>query len=694
MFQFDELQQGHRRYEMRVHLVTVDVTNPYNSFSPYLSMDKYYVASRQSQDVQYRKDAGLKPVVSMMGSAFVQTNMTSAVRSANEVVGKVVADSEIKYEESWNSRTFYMDDLAHIGNLVFKATAVSGDSSYPITMVNHHRDHAGNNIALFCNGVPSSLSSPSTQSNGVDVRVRLKDCTKIGSGKTTCEVVEKMNGCGHAVGQGEAILSGVGDAATFLNAIMPGTEIVIDVNYIDENGASVALTQGIEKFFNFGIKEGKVIPADSKDYAICGIGCSKDGKTLYMADLEFSAKSDATVQMWLEFLQQLGIYNFLPLDGGPSAEMTIDGNFVTANAIPGFEGRFVPNGMILYSTAPDDPNVSFVECPKTASLNMKYGESFVPEIVAFNQYGEMLDSDAKQHSSVSVTCSPNIGYIDKDGYTFWANGVGRGSIDIDVPATGFKMSIPVEVVDSCELVLSPSYLFTEKDRGCQLSVKYRKNGVTVDVDPNDVIWYCSNYHVVKSWMNGNLQPDESGTALIEGCYEGVYGSMTVDVENHEEGVDYADVSHLIDYGDITDMHVPGIPTSLSLAVKVRRAGVATLKYTAGGSEYSISSGDLNANDVWNCHVVFDKSRLDAYPVTLKGITGSVSPTVQKVFTYYGDGVKGDIDANGFFELNDILLLMSMYLGETSYEINVADANGDGVFSISDITYLLDLYLRM
>lgn len=692
-YHFDRIRDGFYYSTMTVHVIEVDVTNPYNSFSPYISKDQYYVASKQTHDIRYRKEKGLKPVASMMGSAFVQTNGEGAYRKANEVVGKVVSDKEIIYEESWNSRTFYMDDLAHIGNLVFKASVINGDNSCPITMVNHHRDHAGQNIALFCNGVPSSLSSSSTLSNGVDVRVRLKDNNIIGAGQTTCEVIEKMNGCGHAVGNGEAILSGIGNAATFLNTLVPGTEVVIDVKYMDEQGASIALTQGIEKFFAFGVKEGVVIPTDQKDYAICAIGCSKDGKKLYMADLENSPRSRASVQRFLEFMQQIGVYNLLPLDGGPSAEMTLDEEFISISSVPGFEGRYVPNGAILYSVAPDDDKIASIECTNGYGVNLKYGETFVPMLYAFNQYDEMILADAKNSGQVKITCSANIGRIADDGYTFVAEGGGDGVLTVEVPESEFKMTIPVFVEDNCSLEIVPHYFFTKTGRGCQLKVMYTKNGVKEELNPADVEWSVNYSQIIKGWKNGYIEPAKDGLAEVYAQYNGIFDIMNVEVENIPAGATYRDLTGALYYSDVDSVRLPSVPLSFTIALKARRAGNITLNYLTGSEAHSIESGDLDVGEIWNCHVTLKEGDLDSYPVTLVSIAGSANPSALKLYSYYVDGINGDLDGNGFFDVDDIVALLRAYLGEVELDLKTADIDDDGAITVSDISAIISMYLN-
>lgn len=691
MYQFYDMPVSFYKKKMRVHVVSIDVTNPYNSFAPYLSKDQFFEADKQSEDVKFRKEKGLKPVASMMGSAFVQTNGTHEYNTPNEVVGGLVENSAIKYEASWNSRMFYMDDLAHIGVVKFSGSVVADGKSYPISQINHHRDHAGQNIALFCNGVPRSASSAGTLSYGTDVRVRLKGASSVSPGTTVCEVVEVLSGCGHTLGEGEAILSGVNSASDFLALLTPGSEISINVEYSDAEGRNVQMQQGVCKFFEYGIFNGEVKGTDADEYPICALGCSEDGKTVYMCDLEFSSKSNASVQCFMEFMKHLGVYNLLPLDGGPSAEMTLDGEFITESSIPGFEGRPVPNGAILYSTAPDDPNITEVECSNAKNVWMKYGMTFTPYLYAYNQYGEMILADAKSSPQIKVSCSPEVGTIADDGYTFIANGIGDGYIYVEVPNSGSKISIPVLVEDSCSISLNYESLFTCPGRGCQLELSYTKNGVTEKINPKDVDWRIYGDEVIGSCVDGYVVPVAEGKATIDAWYKDMYVTAQVEVENLPSR--NLDLTDKLEFNDVEDVRLPGLPLSFVLTLKARKNGKMYLEYTAGSRKYEVESDELTADDVWECRVDLDRDSFESYPVVLNSIYGTSRPTARKLVAYYYSKIKGDLDNNGFIELNDISLLLSLYLGENSDADGDVDVDGDGVFTINDVVTLVSIYLQ-
>lgn len=636
--QFNNISENGALRKMRVHYVTVDITNPYNSFATYLSNDKYYGMNKQHQQVQFEKNRGLKPVVSMTGGAFWQSAIHSETMEGNEMQGSVVSNGVIKYENSDSGRKFYVDGLAHIGNTRFVASVAKGNEAYTIAQVNHYRDHSDQNqlITLFANGIPMSKCSDAAKNNGMDVRIKLLDAKHVKTGKTSCKVVEVMHGCGHAIGEGEAILSGVGNAAAFLSTLAVGDVVELDVAYLDAAGRDIDMQQQVFRFGNYGISAGVITPSPWENYADCLLGCSQDGKTMYMFDFENSPESDASVNSFLQCMQQLGVYDAMGLDGGPSAEMTIDGSFVTTNAVDGFEGRYIPGGLMLYSTAPFDDVVADVDVMNESSISLKVGQQFAPTMYGFNQYGEMISNDAKRNSGVVISCIGEIGEILEDGCSFLATTAGSGALNIEVKSTGRKYSIPVVVKDDYRVEIEPNYLFTGEGRECQLQATYSKNGERLDVDPDKVKWSFYDNGAVVSCENGLVVPGINGTTIVCAEYAGVIDTIFVDVENLMEEVDCLDLTRKLEYGDVDNIHIPSVPYSFALDVKANSKGRITFEYLLGETLVTVETDMLAKDSVWHYEAIIDRDDIGTYPVTLKSISSTGRYYCSKLVAYYSE----------------------------------------------------------
>jgi len=691
-FQFNKIKSGNFSYKMKVHLVTVDITNPYNSFSPYLAKDEFYNVSKQNTEIKNRKAAGMKPVVSMTGGGFVQSNGNLTYNTAYEVGGSLVQDGKILYENSSAKRTLYVDNGVHIGIPKFNASVTHNGQSYAVGQVNHHRDHydGAEMISLFCNGVPKSASSEAQKNKGVDVKVRIKNADHLGVGSTVCEVIDMLDGCCHSLNKDEAILSGVGKAEAFLRSMNVGDEVTVSLGYKDDRGNSLDIKQQVTQLFNEGITDGVIRPSSMTNYAICVLGSSADGRTLYMCDLEISDSSNASVQILLEFLQAIGIDNVVSLDGGPSAEMTVDGEFITTNSIGnGFNGRYIPAGLILYSTAPDDANITSIECTNMRELLMSKGDTYTPQLYAFNQYGEMIYADAKTSDAIEITCTQDIGHI-SDGHTFVAENNGSGSITIKVKSTGYTITIPVTVTDNRSLQITPHFVFTGEGRECQLGVSMVVNGNVTELDPDDVEWETNNQYVIKSVKGGLVSPFVDGYAEVYAEYLGLKDTVVVKVENLEEDVDQLDMTQMLTDGMISNIHLQSVPYAFSIDLFSDINDTISVVYKTGDAEHVITY-PVNANEPWNCSVTLDRSAIDTYPVTLVSATGSGNVSCTGIKAYYS--LTGDMDKDGDIDYNDMALLLTYYLQQDSGSVPpIADIDKDGRITIADITWLMDMIL--
>lgn len=642
-FQFTDFPANYFLRSMRIHLITVDVTNPYNSFAPYLAEDRYYNVNKQSQEVSYEKRKGLKPVASMTGGAFIQSNITTDVFSANEMEGSLVANGVIHYEgPRYAPRRFFIDGLANIGDLLFNGQAVVNGNSFSVGQVNHYRDHVPNAISLFCNGLGESKCSNGTSYDGVDVKVRVSGDGKVRVGTNVCEVIEVMQGCQHSFGDNEAILSGVGSAATFLQTLKPGDNVTLDMNYYDSRNELVNVEQTTTRLFDFGITNGVINSTKIDFYAICAIGCSEDGKTLYMVDMENSDNSDAPVSCALQFMQQIGMYNAICLDGGPSAEMTIDGEFVTVNSVGSLVGRFIPGALMLYSTAPDDPQISYIECTNASRVSLMKGDRFKPQLYGFNQYGEMINDDAFTSPEVTVTCTPEIGFIRSDG-AFEATNAGTGYIYVTEEKAGTVLSIPVDVDDAYQLCVLPSYIFTGEGRGCQVTAFMTKNGQMQDINLDEIQWYTYNGDVIQSCENGFIVPGEDGFAEVYAEYQGYKATLTVEVENLKDEKYALDLSDRIYDGEIDDIRLPSVPMSFAVDIQAKRSGVLTLRYLQGERVITVDSPEMGKGAVWHFQTQIDSDDVTSYPIKFVSTFGKGLPYCTKIKAYYQPKREGDID---------------------------------------------------
>lgn len=624
-YQFPKIPIAKQVYKMKAHLITVDMTNKYNSFTPYLSKGQHFAISTQKQEVKRQKELGLKPIATMTGGGFNQSNGDVTTATAYEVTGSLVTKGEVKYQNSGSRVNFYVDAdrTMHVGSTKLSGSVTSNGKSFTIDQVNHHRDKADGSqlITLFCNGVPRSNAAPTKRDKGVDVRVKLVDAKCVASGKETkCKVTEILNGCYHTLASDEAILSGTGNAETYLRTLSVGDEVSIKLDFVDASGKTIDVQEQLTNLFGYCIKDGEVQEYSTKNYAICAIGYSEDGKTCYWADLEISTNSNAPCICLADLLKATGAYNAMWLDGGPSAEMTVDGEFITTNSIGyGFNGRYIPAGFILYSEAPDDNTISTIELANPSKQTVYPNQTIKPTAYGYNQYGEMITSNACQNADVEMYCTEGIGTVTNGVFT--AAKPGEGYIYIKVKSSGAVVSIPVEVIRNRRLNIEPKYLFTGEARQCQVKLSVTEDGVKTSIDPANAEWSQNGFRTVKSSTAGLIVPYADGRTNVYAQYEDLRDTMTVVVENLVELVDSIDYTTEIDDPTYPEIQLRSVPHYFQARISGTPETQATLYYVTGTTPRS-QTIDIPASGNALMTVVLDYDSVSTYPVIVDYVTGT------------------------------------------------------------------------
>lgn len=637
-FQFDNMQiGGNIPYKMRTHLVKIDMTNQYNRISPYMSEGRYFDCATQEQEYKRQRNLGLKPFASSNAIDFIQSPPSNEEPyQYMETRYNLVGNGYIWYEDDVNRIRYYTDATksGNVGSLMMKAkvTAANGTSA-EIGQINHYRDYVRgtNKLALFCNGMDKARDT--WRYEGVEVFLEGGD---INVGTNTLKVVRKKSFCGDPIEKGQCVITGVGaEVEAFLNSLVEEEAVTIEVGYIDASGNSVVPTDTYTAFIPNCVKNGVPYGDPRTNVAYTATGVSKDGKTVYLADFEISTFSNAPLRCLEDFLIEVGAWNATYNDGGPSAEMAVDGKFVTNNSIgSGFNGRYCANGIMVYSTAPDDDQIVTVECADPSMKKMSIGESFALEIFGFNQYGEMIDNQAINNAAVEISCTSEIGTIN-DG-VFTATTAGVGVITVGVKNHGTQIQIPVNVGNQTGLIITPNSVFTGEDRPVQLSVKYIFGEEVSNVDPSQVSWSVDDSNIVSSCNNGLVKPFMDGHATITASYKGVTATVGVDVENLEEaGTAYVELTDKVLSASDINLQLPSVPHSIYIETSPVDNGTITLKYTTGTTEVEKVLENKGVGMINRETITLDYDAADTYPVVVKSVSPAATVIKRLIAVYTG-----------------------------------------------------------
>lgn len=650
-FQLDGIKADAFTYKMRVHLVSVDLRNPHNTLTPYLANDTYYAINKQTEEVARQKEQGLKPVASINGGLFVQGNSTSAVMANYEISGGMVTEGRMRYEQHRSSSIFYItkDGGAGIEDIVLKASVSANGTSAEVRQINHFRDVQPDGISLFCNKMPRAQCSTEKASVGRDVRLSLLTGDEIRVGKNVCVVTEVLNGGRHSMSETDVMLSSEkGDGLAYLSTLKAGDRVEIDIAYQNDLGKAIDVYESMTNGFGYAVKKGVPQTSRFKNYAIAALGISQDGLTAYFADMEISANSNATVNCFAEMLANIGLWDAIWLDGGPSAEMTLDGEFVTVNSIgKEFNGRHIPSGFILYSTAPDDSQVTSIETDDSRERVLRTGESFNFNLFGYNKYKEMVEAKAYNLPVISITCPEELGTI--QGNRFTATGVGRGCLTIRLEGEEEAVTIPFDIRNDDCLEVFPKSIFTGQDRQVQTRLYLTRDNTTQEIEPSLATWTMSNKYVVRDCTDGLITPFIDGRARVVAEYEGLSDTISVLVENLEEDAEYINLNWNRKEEEI---HIPSVPYCVDVRVRATGLKAPILTYSCGEETFSTSKAiPLGKEGIMSITPDYDSA--EAYPVTIRNVSGGQITDITAFYTpnyqETADGV--ETDTAGSMEIN-------------------------------------------
>lgn len=67
---------------------------------------------------------------------------------------------------------------------------------------------------------------------------------------------------------------------------------------------------------------------------------------------------------------------------------------------------------------------------------------------------------------------------------------------------------------------------------------------------------------------------------------------------------------------------------------------------------------------------------------------------QEISRIATDQIKGDVNGDGYVNMNDVTFVINIILGknETEYELATADVNGDGFINMNDVTAIINIIL--
>lgn len=328
------------------------------------------------------------------------------------------------------------------------------------------------------------------------------------------------------------------------------------------------------------------------------VGYSKDGKKAYLIAVEKNSGSTGlTLAELQKFMQNIGVWKGLNLDGGgsttmvtrPLAENAAELTFTTSNGSQG--QRAVVNGLGVYTTAPQG-SLKGLKVSGPSTLLIGQQESY--SLKGYDSYYNPIDT-----TGVTANWKSDNGNVVWTGSTFKA--VKAGTSQITAISGDVKNSLSVKVLGGSDLEsLTTGTSFAPLEAGTSISVPVTaklKDGRQLNVPAESLKWEFSGMKatVKDGVLTINSVNNNAKVAYATAKYDGFSGTPIVFSTSSEqiwETFENAD-------GTVNFLGLPAETTG-SAAIVQGAAGrpsskVLTLNYdfTGGGSVNKFAYAQIN-----------------------------------------------------------------------------------------------------
>ncbi|MCP4708581.1 MAG: phosphodiester glycosidase family protein, partial [Planctomycetes bacterium] len=312
-------------------------------------------------------------------------------------IGSQVINGEmLKTSVDWSSIGFDENNKPTIGTIAFSGWASGTSGSFDVANVNATRyadqlilynSYLGNNTGTNENGTEISLT-PIDNWIVNDTIQLLVGAIETGIGSMS-------------ISAGEAILSGHGSAAAYLNNWQTGDTVQL---YLGLNPTLPRLTQlvgGNYKFLENGVYTGST-NTDLHPRTFAGINA--DSTTLFLAVVDGRQPGSIGMryQQLADYMISLGAVHAVNLDGGGSSTLVVHN--VVENSLYTDE-RTVANALMVVSNAPEDSLMAIQLQPD--NFRQFLGSTQTIEVSGWDQYFNPRDVTMADVSFSIISPNPN-----------------------------------------------------------------------------------------------------------------------------------------------------------------------------------------------------------------------------------------------------------------------------------------------
>ncbi|MCI6895116.1 MAG: phosphodiester glycosidase family protein [Bacteroidales bacterium] len=341
--------------------------------------------------------------------------------------GGCISDGVIQREPrsiEWAFATIDYNNKPLLGNMSFEGSVTSIKvpiSSYNFYDVNLPRTDCYSCDMTFYNEFAGGYTRMDENANIGDKKKTEVFFKVANDGKwkvnspVTCVVTRIIKDTeGHnALEAGESALSGIDKAKEFLDKLTVGQKLKIKMTIKTDDNETPDIKEMIGGN-SLLMKDGELMDCNFNDsynnvlYPRTGVGCSKDGRWLYMMAIDGRQSHSRGVYTdeMCDLFRSIGASDVVGFDGGGSTEMVVNHKLV--NKPSDGRERAVTDGWLLQTSAPVDNDIVRIAF-NYWNKSLIESCSIPLKVMGYNQYGILVNNDL---ANVQFQCSPELGHID------------------------------------------------------------------------------------------------------------------------------------------------------------------------------------------------------------------------------------------------------------------------------------------
>lgn len=532
-------------YPLNVNMLRIDVTNPYNSVETTQASDKLYgtealvnAAKRQSSEGHKALAGANANFWCVSGQPPFSDQLIGVTYNGNVKNGKIITelnmhndqwnggykhtgilgitpDRKVYSSNNWTWKSFITNDK--IGsNEIFSVNKVVRDGE-----MNIYNSYYGTTRTFRC--VDQAPDANGTQHftvvNGVATEVYLTidagEQWSCGDDITFTVKQIKQNAGGGTIGSYDLAIVGRGDKATILNNLAIGDKVTLNYTFVNPDGQPVKmqnLVGGNAQVMVNGemTKYATSETYNSQVYSRTGYGTDADNKTLYICVIDkatdpvYGNSAGCSVTVMCDIMKTFGCVHMTNFDAGGSAEMLVDGAIInkTTEGSP----RAVANGMIAYSIAPADNNITRLEF-WDYELKAPIYSSYQPRVLGYNQYGALVSDNLQ---GFTLSCPEEAGSCQGEVYTAGGQGI---TSTLTATYNGVSVTKNIEIVQA-QVSMRVKPVHIDASRKYPIDVTAEVDGNIYNYNPAAIDWTVGDASIINVDADGVLTGVAEGTTTL------------------------------------------------------------------------------------------------------------------------------------------------------------------------------------